>query len=293
MCAPVGDQRSPTRHKAGHASGGHDALTGNLDANARIIIRQEGQLVGTRRAINLAESLGIGLIVADDAQAEEVDLTVVVTGKFPDNVVLPKTSGKGIQVDTAAPTFGWRDILGHPNVRAIGANDPVLAVYQGGIRQFQFHAALLNEVHLEYHIPHDYLPGSDIHIHAHWSQAVVDTGGAGGTPGTCKWQFEVSYAKGHGQAAFPAPKVAFAQQVASAVQYQHMLAEVQVSTPGGAADKVDTSLLEPDGILLVRVFRDPGDAADTLNQGPFLHFVDLHYQSTSVATKQKAPPFYT
>ena len=28
------------------------------------------------------------------------------------NLVVPKTSGKGIQVDTTSPTFGWKDLLG-------------------------------------------------------------------------------------------------------------------------------------------------------------------------------------
>ena len=146
---------------------------------------------------------------------------------------------------------------------------------------------------MEYHIPHDYLPGSDIFVHVHWSQIVVDTGGPAGVPGNVKWQFDLSYAKGHGQAAFTAPVSSFVIQQASSVQYQHMLTEVAVSTPGGAVDRIDTSLMEPDGVLLVRAFRIPTDVVDTLNQAPFVHYVDLHYQTTGVmGTKQKAPNFY-
>lgn len=208
-----------------------------------------------------------------------------------DDLVLPKTSGNGIRVDPAAATFGWRDLLGYIHIRVPGANDPVLAVHRGNIRQFQFSNALMNEVFAEYHLPHDYLPGSNIHIHAHWSQIVVDTG-AGGAPGTVKWSFETTYAKGHGQSPFSVPGTVSVTQQASAVQYTHMLAEVQLSAAAPGAGQLDTDDLEPDGLILVRAWSDPADAADTLDQAPFLHFVDVHYQSTNVATKQRAPNFY-
>jgi len=74
MCA-VADQRSPMRHKAGHASGGHDALTGNLDANARVAVDIVGGGSGTRRTIRFAAGTGLGITVADDAQAEVVTVT--------------------------------------------------------------------------------------------------------------------------------------------------------------------------------------------------------------------------
>ena len=204
-----------------------------------------------------------------------------------ENIVLPKTSGKGIRVDHVSPTFGFADILGNLNIRSAGANDPTFAVFRGNLRQFQFSNAGMRKVYMEYHIPHDYLPGSDIFVHVHWSQIVVDTGGPAGVPGNVKWQFDLSYAKGHGQAAFTAPVSSFVIQQASSVQYQHMLTEVAVSTPGGAVDRIDTSLMEPDGVLLVRAFRIPTDVVDTLNQAPFVHYVDLHYQTTGVmGTKQ-------
>jgi hypothetical protein len=46
-------------------------------------------------------------------------------------------------------------------------------------------------------------------------------------------------------------------------------------------------------MLLMRVWRDTTDAEDTLNQHPFCHEVDIHYQSTGMATKSKAPNFYS
>jgi hypothetical protein len=209
------------------------------------------------------------------------------------NLLLPKTSGIGIKVDLATPTFGWKDLLGEIKILSPGANDPTLAVFRDSVRAFSFSNAVVNEVHLHYHIPHDYLPGSDIFIHFHWSQNVVDTGGPAGVPGDVKWQAEVTYAKGHNQAAFPASFTTSVVQTASGTQYRHMLAEVQLSAASPSATQIDSDILEPDGLIIVRGFRNPADGADTLNQVPFLHFVDIHYQSTGLATKQKAPDFYT
>jgi hypothetical protein len=212
--------------------------------------------------------------------------------KSEDAFVLPKTSGKGIAVDTTTPTFGYRDLLGDVKVLSPGANDPIVAVFRDAIRAFSFSNAVMNECFMFFHIPHDYVPGSDIFIHTHWSQNVVDSGGAAGVPGVVKWSFEVSYAKGHDQAAFPASFTTYVTQTASGTQYRHMLAEVQLSAASPSAVQIDSDDLEPDGIILVRCFRDPGDGADTLNQVPFLHYVDIHYQSSNIATKAKAPNFY-
>jgi len=207
-------------------------------------------------------------------------------------LIFPKASGHGIQIDPADPGFGWEDMLGLIHIRAPGANDPSLNIYRGNLREFQFSNVSMNEAFLEFHVPHDYLLGSDIHIHAHWSQIVVDTGGPAGAPGTVKWSFEASYAKGHQRGAFILPIETSVTQQATAA-HQHNLIEVQLSASVPSVSQLDTDDLEPDGIILVRAWRNPGDAADTLNQAPFLHYVDIHYQTTSIGTKQKAPDFYT
>jgi len=213
--------------------------------------------------------------------------------KSDGNAVIGKTSGLGIQVDTATPTFGYRDLLGEVKILSPGANDPTLAVFRDSVRQFSFSNAITNEVYLSFHIPHDYVASTDIFIHAHWGQNVVDTGGPAGVPGDVKWQFEVTYAKGHDQAAFPATFTTTITQSASGTQYQHMLAEIQLSATAPSATQIDSDIIEPDGVILVRCFRDPTDGADTLDQVPFLHFVDVHYQTSNIGTKQKSPDFYT
>lgn len=199
------------------------------------------------------------------------------------NLVVPKTSGIGIKVDTATPTFGWKDLIGPIFVRTTGGNPPNWAVYRTNIYQYQF--AVNNECWNEFHIPHDYLPGSDLYIHVHWSHTSATV-----TSGSVTFTFDITYAKGHNQAAFPATKTTTVTQTASTTQYQHMIAETVMTTSGGSASLTDSSIIEVDGLILVRTSL----SGNTINgtPTPFVHYVDIHYQSTQMSTKNKAPNFY-
>jgi hypothetical protein len=194
-------------------------------------------------------------------------------------LVLPKTTGYGIKVDNAAPTFGWRDILGDITVRGTGANDPTFATYTGtALRQYQFSATTMNECFLVFHVPHDYVPGTDIYFHIHWSNAAAIP-----NTGNVVWGFEYSWAQGFNQMAFTAPATVKVTQACPATRYQHNIAETTAVTLAN---------LEVDSIILVRVFRDAADVGDTCTDAVFGHTVDVHYQSTNIGTKQKAPAFY-
>ena len=275
-------------------------------------------------------------------------------------LVLPKTTGSGIKVDTTTPTFGWNDLIGVINTRTGGAGVPSYLQYIGGIYQWSFGTVGgVKEVFNEYHIRHDFVPNTNMYIHTHWSTILAPTGDV-------NWIFEVTYAKGYDQMAFQSPVTIPVVQT-STTAYNHMIAEVQMSAPNGlissainvlitsglntltsasslftAADinrtiriigagvagadldttitafgsstsvtvadnasttitsqpnfnyrVIDSNQLEIDGLLLVRTWRNSTREADTLDVAPFLHFVDIHYQSTNLTTKDKNYPFYT
>jgi len=227
---------------------------------------------------------------------EYYHLTNAKSNEVNNNLNLSGVSGAGIKVDTTTPTFGYRDLLGPIDVKTIGATDPVWAVYRGSIYAYTFNSAT-TEAFITFHVPHDYVPGSDMFIHMHWSQNVVDTGGTAGAPGNVEWKFDITYADGHGTPGgsadpFPAPKTITVVQQGSTTQYGHMIAEVQFTSNGGSATTIDRNTIVVDGLILVRVYRTKANVADTLNQAPFGHTCDIHYQSNNLATKNKSPNFY-
>ena len=203
------------------------------------------------------------------------------------SLVIPKASKHGIKVDIVTPTFGWRDLRAEIRTRGVGGSDPTDATYRGNIKAYAF--SVNDEAWVEYHIPHDYVAGTDIHLHYHWSHNSAIVTGGSITIGA-----NVIYAKGHDQAAFPAEITMTLSPDASLTQYQHLISEVQLSASSPSASQIDTDDLEPDGLILARVFL----SANNITSGgavpdPFIHEVDIHYQSTNIATKDKIPDFYT
>lgn len=199
------------------------------------------------------------------------------------SLIFPKSPGNGIKIDNVAPAFGWRDIIGQLYVRGAGAQDPTWTTYNGVIYQYRF-GALNDEVTMGFHLPHDYVPGTDIHAHVHWSLNV------GLIAETVGWQFTSVYAKGFDQEAFTAtPLVTSVTQASSTTQYQHMIAETVISSAAGSATLFANTLFEVDGFFIIRVKLLSLTGGSTY---PFVHSIDLHYQSSNIATKNKAPSFY-
>jgi hypothetical protein len=221
-------------------------------------------------------------VVAVDSGAPDLSLQVLPTGEVltSTGLILPKTSGAGIKVDNNVPTFGWKDLLGDIVVRQGHSSAPTYAAYgSGGLYQYQLSSS--NYVFNTFHIPHDWVPGTDIFIHAHWSHATAVTGDV-------TWQFNASYAKGYNQGAFNANSLVTVSilEAAPNVAFQHMISEIQLSTSG----QINSTDIEVDGLIFVKTLI----SANTTGDDPFLHFVDIHYQSTQSATKQKnGPAFYT
>lgn len=205
------------------------------------------------------------------------------------NVALQKASATGIKVDLSSPTFGFADLLGEVFQRNTGASKPTRAAWKGGTFGFQFGAGKNEE--FEFHIPHDYVPGSEIFLHIHWGH-----NGTLVTGGTITFDYELTYAKGHGQGVFGTNAIStIVSATATTPQYSHDLSEAQVSVSGGSGTQIDTDVLEPDGVIKAAI----GVTANNLTVSgggvpdPFIHYTDIHYQTTGViGTKAKAPDFY-
>ena len=200
---------------------------------------------------------------------------------------MPKTSGYGFQVDKAAPTFPWHDIIGDVRPKTTGAGTPTFAAFQGNIWGYKFAANDL--VDFVFHVPHDYVPGTDLYLHVHWSHNGTNTSG------NVVFTHYTTYAKGHNQANFPAEvtnTITYnTTDITTTPQYRHRIDEIQLSTPGGSASAIDRDAIEIDGLILVRI---KVTTLPTITGGDlFIHTADLHYQSTEIGTKQKAPDFYT
>jgi hypothetical protein len=217
---------------------------------------------------------------------------VTTTNPVCDTLTVGSGSTQGIKIDTSAPTYPYQILAGGLGFRTGGGSAPTMAVFRDSIRLFSFPNHAEHELYSTVDVPRDYAPGTPISLYWTWAQNTVDTGGAGGSPGAVKWQAAFTYAKSYNQAAFPAEMVTSAVQTASGTQYQQLVASVVIATSSPGAGQIDSALLEPGGTFLFRIFRDPADAADTLDHPPFLVQVNIGYQSRVVGTKTDAPPYF-
>lgn len=214
--------------------------------------------------------------------------TQLTTLELTEDLVLSNVKGRGVYVDTAEPVFGWRDIIGPVVPKASGAGSPTRRQYAGG-NVYDWSFAANDVCDFVFHIPHDYVPGTDLYIHVHWSH--------NGTAisGNAVFTFYAQYAKGHDQAIFGSEisnTITYATvDVTTTPQYRHRIDEIAISTSGGDANHLDSDAIEVDGLILGQLKMT---TLPTITSGNlFVHTVDVHYQSTNMATKNKAPNFWT
>lgn len=189
---------------------------------------------------------------------------------------------------TVTPVWGWRDIIGAVNPKATGAGSPTRAVYRGNIGDYAF--ALNDLCDFTFHIPHDYVPGTDLYFHVHWSH--------NGTAisGDAVFTIYHSYASRTlaGTTPFPAEKtntITWATtNIATTPRYAHRVDEIAITSAAGSATKTANTLIEVDGLLTATLKLT---TLPTITGGSlFIHTCDIHYQSHNMATRSSAPDYY-
>lgn len=184
------------------------------------------------------------------------------------------------------PTFislydaGWNDIVTDFIVRSTGPTKPSYANVFGGIYCYLWAAGSTTEVQDEAHVLHDYAPGTKMYPHIHWMPTTANAG-------TVRWGIEYTVAKGHSQMAFnTTTTTVYVEQAAGGTAWTHHVAEVS------DANAIPSTNLEPDTVILFRVFRDGSHAKDTYPDDVAAWQIDMHYQTDRLATKHREPDFY-
>jgi hypothetical protein len=153
----------------------------------------------------------------------------------------------------------------------------------GSYKGLAFSGTAMNEVYMLYHIPHDIKPNTRMIPHFHWSP--LD-----GSAGNVIWFFEYHYAKRDGGAndVFPAAATLSATGTPSSEGGANAHVVTEIPDPNNGI-----LVTEPDGLLLVRIYRDGANVGDTYSPVCWLHSVDLHYQSDREGTPSRNPDYYT
>lgn len=175
---------------------------------------------------------------------------------------------------------GWNDLVTEVTIRSGSA--PVIAQFRDGIYLYSFDAGTPQECFAAFHFRHDYIAGTMVYPHVHWTTNTTNTG-------TVRWGVEYTLARRHdstGLRAFGATNTIYIEHnIATPSQYTHFVNESPDSFGIPGTD------LEEDSILLCRFFRDASDGNDTFPDAVFLITVDVHYQCNTLCTPSRFPPF--
>ena len=183
------------------------------------------------------------------------------------------------QLNLLAEDAGWNDVLGEFIVRTAGTDRPTLATPFNGHHMLVWSSTALNQTTVNWHLRHDYKPGSAVYPHIHFRPT-------GNVSGNVHWRFILSATKGYGQRAgiptattidliFPIPANSLGT---------HFVAEIPA--PGWY-----TTELEWDTVIHCTVQRRADLATDTYNATVAAWQADLHYQVGRIATPARLPPF--
>lgn len=211
-----------------------------------------------------------------------------------DGIVLPCDVTSGLKCDFDNPTYGWKDMTGQIIPRSGGGAAPAFTAFRGGrVKNYAFTVGDVID-NITYHIPHDYVPNSDLYIHIHWKH--------NGTAisGTFAGNIYATYCKGYTQSgeiyhvekvipwSIPTP------DITTYPRWAHNIAEIPFSISGGSAIRLDTDKIQTDGLIEIAfdITAKPTITGSVSSNLPYIPTIDIHYQSTEMATKNRNFPFY-
>ena len=110
---------------------------------------------------------------ADKGQAlthNEMDQNLIELRDKPDGQAYPTAANIGIKfrhTDEDPEDFGWQTTVGFIHVHPGEPDSPIHGDYQGSIRQYYYPVGA--EINIDFVIPHDYVPGTDLMGRICWS----------------------------------------------------------------------------------------------------------------------------
>ena len=181
--------------------------------------------------------------------------------------------------------LGWKDLTA-PVLSHGGSTGPSWVKFRDGIYLYAFPCNSPREVTAAFHIGHDYAMGTKLYPHFHFT--VND----GQHSGIVRIGFEYTVAKGHAQpdgSTFDNTRLVYTHTEVDPSRhdrYKHFVTEVRDD------DAIPGANIEPDTIILMRIFRDANSVLDTYPADVFGITADIHYQAGQHATPNKRPDFF-
>lgn len=162
-----------------------------------------------------------------------------------------------------------------PTLRDGVGNPCELVSFIGNTLAYQFVPGSVMEAFLNWDVPFNWAPGTDLYAALHWSP------GASTNTGTVRWGFEFVQASVNG--VFPSSTSFFYVNGTSDGTARKHIQSVSDPYPGAGA--------APNMRFLIRVFRDGAHPDDTFPDNALMVGVDFYYQVSKFGAPSFTPPY--
>lgn len=186
--------------------------------------------------------------------------------------------------------FGWQDLIGDIKPRINGVFAPTLKELTPNNTEFSYGVG--DKCECKFHIPHDYVPKTDMFVHIHWTHTGTNI------TGSLIVNIYSIYAKGHQQASFTNNASTVINvtglNITNTPNLMHRVDEVLFSTRNGSPSLLNSNIIEADGFILLTFETNtvPSISGSPYTNDVYIISLDIHYQSTKLPTKNKSPNFY-
>lgn len=162
-----------------------------------------------------------------------------------------------------------------PTLRSGVGNPAELATFKGNTLAYEFVPGSTMETYVNWDLPFNWSPGTDLYAAIHWSPGVSTN------TGTVRWGLEFTYAAVNGT--FGDTNTVYVDTtVSTASAWKHIQA---ISSPFSG------SSAEPNMRFLIRLYRDGAATQDTFPDNAYLVGIDFYYKVNKFGTPSYTPPY--
>jgi hypothetical protein len=206
-------------------------------------------------------------------------MTITLRGNKSSSLTYTELDNNFIDLDTRTK-LAWHNLSASVDTTGL-ANPPSKILYKSTIQLNAFGPSSVQELNAFFHMPKDFIQGTDIWPHGHIMTPTADTG-------VVRWgftmmvanEFDVGGTSPTIDQKFGDPYTTYYEtNITPDMQDAHVV--VQSSTP------FNIPALQGDSIILCRVFRDSTHVNDTYTGNIFLLFVDLYYQGGTFGSQSR------
>jgi len=174
----------------------------------------------------------------------------------------------------ARTDLAWQMEGLEPTLRDGVGSPAELIDFKGGTFVLGFSATVNQESYINWDVPLQWAPGTDLYAAVHWSPGVSTNSG------DVRWGFEFTTAPVNG--IFGDTTFFYITSSSTSTAWKHIQA---VSAPYSGAS------VEPNQRFIIRFFRDATNGADTFPDVAYLIGVDFYFQTSKFGTPSFTPPY--